>query len=247
MYDNQMMYVIVVLLVWRGVKRVFRETQRWNTLKIFCLALLLVPMLRAATFIVHFLIYEGGVLGKKIKDDEFVKDVIMNSLYMIPTFIFMFTYMVLICIWIEITMFSRDQYLIQHDRYNRLWKCIWGIVISLIMSALIFVFIWTSYTENLDFLTGLYVSLWIMTFVIPVVAFCIWCLLVIRFAGFPYLNDVWKQQTVRMFRLVLVWTIGQLISGVMSAIWSEDEGIFITYYTRLSLHSLFFFFVLKNK
>ena len=143
-----MLYIIVVLLVWRGVKRVFRETPTWNTLKIFCLALLVFPMLRALAFIIHFLIYEGGILGDNVKNDTTVKDIIMNSLYIIPTFIFMFTYMVLICIWIEITMFSRDQYLIQHDRYNRLWKCIWATVISLIMSTLIFIFIYTSVTQN---------------------------------------------------------------------------------------------------
>ena len=60
-----------------------------------------------------------------------------------------------------------------------------------------------------------------MNFVIPLVAFVVWMVLVIRFAGFPYLNDVWKQQTKRMFKIITIWTVGQLFMGIMSAVWSE--------------------------
>ena len=155
---------------------------------------------------------------------QFVKDVIMNSLYIIPSMLFMFTYMVLICIWIEITMFSRDQYLIQHSRYNCVWKAVWGSVTSLILCALLFVFIYAWMNQNLDFITGLYTSLWIMSLFNPLFAFVVWLALVVRFAGFPYLNGVWRQQTSRMFYVVSVWTVGQLVSGVMISIWTADDG-----------------------
>lgn len=219
--NDQMMYLIVIFLVWRGVKRVFQREDTWSTLKIFCTALLIVPLLRSAAFIVHFLIYEMNMLGPN--PPQLLKDLIMNSLYIGPTMTYQFTYMVLICLWIEITMFSRDQFLIQHGRYNCVWKAVWGTVTGLIIAALVFFFFWASANSNNNFGTGLYTSLWIMTFVTPLVAFLVWLILVIRFAGFPYLNDVWQQQTKRMFMVVCVWTAGQLISGTMTAIWTYDQ------------------------
>merc|ERR1719295_227630 len=217
-----MMYIIVVFLVWRGVKRVFAQAISWSTLWIFCLALVIVPILRASAFIVHFLIYELHILGEN--PPQILQDLIMNSLYIGPSITYQFTYMVLICIWIEITMFSRDQFLIQHGQYNCVWKCVWGTITTLIISALVFFFIWESKNSNYNFGTGLYTSLWIMTFVTPTVAFLVWVILVIRFAGFPYLSNVWQQQTKRMNYVVIVWTVGQLIYGTMTAIWTYDEG-----------------------
>ena len=64
-----------------------------------------------------------------------------------------------------------------------------------------------------------------MSFVVPLFAGIIYIILMIRFAGFPYLNDVWKQQTVRMLYVVLVWTCGELVTGVMTAIWNRDQGV----------------------
>jgi len=219
-----MLYLIVVFLVWRGVKRVFRETRTWDTLKIFCLALLIAPILRASGFIIHFMIHKVKSWEDKAPGADLVEDLIMNSLYIGPTVTYQFTYMMLICLWIEITLFSRDQFLIQHERYNCVWKCVWGTVTMLIVSALIFIFFWASSSGDNNLITGLYKSLWIMTFVTPCLAFMVWILLMIRFAGFPYLNDVWKQQGTRMFYVVCVWTGGQLIAGIMLTIWTYVQG-----------------------
>ena len=178
-------YLLVCFLVYRTVRRVFKLTLSWNTLRIFSTILLLCPFIRGITFIIHFIIYQSII---EIKTINFIKNVIMNLLFLCPTFMFLFLYMILICIWIEIVMFSRDQFLIEHSKYGKIWKIIYIFIITLILISLIITFVLSIINHNNSFMNSMYTSLFLMDFLVP--WFCkiiIYLILIIMdLCGFPY-------------------------------------------------------------
>lgn len=178
--------------------------------------------MRGIAFTFHFLLEEGEQVG--IGWPSIVKDILMNLLFIFPSFIFLLTYIILLCIWIEITLFSRDQYLIRREAYSKIWKTIYITIVLLILSGTITCFILSVVQQSPPILSALFFSLWVMDFVIPALSAIIYIILIIRFAGFPYYNDIWRQQSNRINRIIFVWTFADIISGTMIAVWSDKSN-----------------------
>ena len=74
-------------------------------------------------------------------------------------------------------------------------------------------------TASASFTNGIMRSLWIMQFVTPVIAFIFYVIIVVKFSGFPFKDDAWKQQAKRMLAVVCVWTIADFAEATMLNIW----------------------------
>ncbi|ETO06204.1 hypothetical protein RFI_31191, partial [Reticulomyxa filosa] len=192
----------------------------WNSLKIFCYCLLVFVIIRAITFSLHFLFYAADV-----NMTMSILDITMNLLFLLPSFIFLLVFMILCCIWIEITLFSRDQDLLSRDKYGKIWRYSYIAIFFFMLSALIVTYVVCAKngSNSNELAAALFRSLWIMQLFIPTCAFSVYVFSVVRFAGFPFINHVWQQQSKRMNLVILVWTFGDLLEGTMLSIWANND------------------------
>ncbi|ETO35998.1 hypothetical protein RFI_01063 [Reticulomyxa filosa] len=156
--------------------------------------------------------------------DESVLDILMNLLFLLPTFFFLLVYMILCCIWMEITLFSRDQFILTREDYSKIWRRLYFTIFVFMLVALVvtFVICMQKGSDSDQLASALFRSVWVMQLFIPTCAVGVYIFLIVRFAGFPFLNEVWKQQAKQMNLVVAFWTLGDLLEGTMLSIWANN-------------------------
>ena len=67
----------------------------------------------------------------------FDRDALLNLLFVFPSFCFLLVYMILLAIWIEIVIFSRDHYIIERDTYRIMSRRIYSAVVGIVLCTLL--------------------------------------------------------------------------------------------------------------
>jgi len=230
-------YLILSVMAFRRLVKIWEGTSKWTVTRTFYMFLFVFLLMRGLFFwMINGL--EVFHVGSKFLDEE-ERLMWFKLLFVIPAYLFTSVYMLLFLAYIEITIFSRMQFVITRSWFVKTWR--YGFYI---FNSFFYVATGMSYAGvfvSLDTRLGQWIqefilqSLWLCNFALPFIALVSYSYITIRYAGFPFTNSWSKERNDKITKVFLVWSIGRILVGLsyvflMGKTWSNGDGAYVQMY-----------------
>ncbi|GAB5367139.1 hypothetical protein AAMO2058_001203900 [Amorphochlora amoebiformis] len=150
----------------------------------------------------------------------------MVVLQSFPETLFLSAYLLLIMHWIEIYIFTHDQFIFpSRTFFHRRWRTIYLVLIAsiFVILAVFYLLLATNQIGNPgDDIHKIYVGQAVGNFALPGFFIVTWAYFSFGFSGFGYSSSVEYRKLVKLNYLMSLWAFGRLVRG-FGFLWSEEE------------------------
>jgi len=151
----------------------------------------------------------------------------MAILLSFPETLFLATYLLLFMHWIEIYIFTHDQFLFpSRTFFHKRWRLIYVVLVATVfaMLGLFYILLATNQLGNSSrYLDDIDTAQAVANFSIPGVFILTWLYFSWGLSGFGYSSVIEYKRLVKLNRLVIFWTIGRIARG-LQFIWDSKTS-----------------------
>jgi len=212
-YFLAVIYMSLAISASFKLKRINKFINQWNSQKAFHHSVVIHLYVRAFSF---------GLLSLFSVLETHVWYTLEVILFTLPEFFIISTYILLFFHWLEIYIFSHEQFLINsRDTFSRRWKLAFAIFTCLFYVLLTTLYVVLAVRADVlqdQIFTLIEYSSAVANFVLPSIS----CLLLLYFgcalSGFPFASAMAKERVSKINTVFALWTFGRIARGVMLVI-----------------------------
>ncbi|GAB5365977.1 hypothetical protein AAMO2058_001105000 [Amorphochlora amoebiformis] len=192
--------------------KISKYLSKWQTQWIFYLGVVVHLIVRTVTW---------SIFCWVLMTQEENWQAFMLILMSLPEFIFLSTYLLLLFHWLEVYIFSKEQFLFATKRsFHKQWQRVFaGSHIAFYTGLVAFYAIFlTSAIEKesvIRYIEALSILEAVANFALPVAHIFVWMHFGIRLAGFSYSSENAKKNVESMNGIIILWSAGRLAKGTM--------------------------------
>jgi hypothetical protein len=214
-------YFLIFLTAIYKIRRIFRFITEWGSQKLFHVCILLTLFVRTASFSTLSIFY-----FQSPNKDPWYPLVVM--LFTLPEFLAITMYIMVVFTWLEIYVFSHEQFLIQSlSKFREQWKCSFYILSIILYAVLAAFYVLLCVKPDTDLqdvvVTEINLCIIISNFCAPAIA----CMVRTYFgvcvlSGFSFASALAEQRAKKVNDLFVVWTISRFARGVIMFLSSDS-------------------------
>ena len=224
------LYLILFLFAWNKQRWLNKKSKRFNTMKFFVLCLMVTCGFRTIALVTigtldftlpadSTIITDTSIFFRDdASGDELLFDKVMISLNVLPDFVVISTYVLLMLIWLENVYNARRHWFSAHTfRRNCL---IAYLVFNILLYASQLIMYLALLTPVLKFSAEEVLHAIVYTELagnvgLPAVMLLIWLGTSVKLAGFPLKNERAAERLACVNRNAVVWTVGRVLYGAL--------------------------------
>jgi hypothetical protein len=224
-------YFLAAVYLWqtiaslRRVRKVTRFSRKWNFQKLLYLIVFSHTLIRTIAFGIISGVSLTAAASKFEDSNDGYPELII--LFIFPEFVFLSSYLVLFFCWIEVFVFSHEQYFMRYSRFQKSWKTIFSLFNLAMGAAQIWAYVELYLPKSIlksDVLIIIYILLISNCLLLPCIVGVSWSYLQFMLSGFPYNSAVASMRVSKLNWILLIWSFGRIVRGLMLWIFNIDRN-----------------------
>lgn len=214
-------YVLLSFNAYKRLSRISSYARRGKTLNLFHASMFLLAITRTIAFsiISAFSVWNDSHTPKSHSDSP-----ALVVLFIFPEFLFITSFMLLFLTWLEMYIFSHEQYVYQLRSFQYIWRLLFGgtTVALVILQAIFYTLLFTG-SDSAAMLTVIYDVLIAASIGLPALFF------MIRFyfecfvlSGFPFSSAMAQHALSKLGRALYIWSACRIVRGVVLWVYYID-------------------------
>lgn len=212
-YCLALAYFVLFVVSLSKFIRVKALVRLWNSHLLFHLGLLIFTLVRALAF---------GILSffsfSTITDSDAYYPSYM-VLFILPEILFLSIYMLLFCNWLEIFIFSHDQFMFTVEGFHTRWRWIFLIINAplYILQVVFYILLYSgSPISQSNIVTSLTYIVALFSLILPIIGGLIFLYFsTLALSGFPFISTLAQSRVKRINLVLLCWSFGRVLRGIL--------------------------------
>lgn len=218
-YFLAIIYVLLSINSAIKLKKISAFVQGWNGQKLFNVFVLIHLFVRALSFSVLCIF---SILKTKVWYP------ILVMLFTIPEYVILSTYAILFFHWLEIYIFSHEQFVVPSRAIFRTkWKCVFWVLTVILYALLTTLYVLLSVRPDQaqdNVFNIIEYTAAIGCFILPgLMGVVSYYFAFFMLSGFPFASSIQREQVAKINTVFGLWTIGRIARGVLLVISIEDN------------------------